>query len=479
MGQSAEEIGLVGRALLVHLSRLVVSRLLCFGERLRQVLARRLLLRSSNPAWSTVSSNFHTVGLQMVIGMNKSGYPLVPPDQHFFRLKGERAERVIQEFAERSFLMDWCYSNPELPNGKELCDLLIVYDDIAIVWSIKELHPFHRSKAKKSLRQLGGASRQLFEMKTPIELRNPRRGCEIFDPKAIRRVFLVSVLMGDQPEVLSFVEEVRKRPVHVLTREAVEILLTELDTVADFAEYLQKKQEFLATKRTITILGGEQELLAVYLAEGRGFGPYADTDRLILTSGHWHRYQTSPEYSRKKEADSISYVWDSIIDQAHEGSEHYERVARELARPNRFERRVLAKAFAGAHMRAHEECVRHGSRDGLHLRRVMPGKDATYCFLFMDDIDPRERRRKALGTICFVARGKFPERRRIVGVATEMQICPTCSYDFCFLDIPDWMDKHQEIYDKISRETGIFVHPEVEYACEDEYPVAEENDDEE
>jgi hypothetical protein len=34
--------------------------------------------------------------------------------------------------------------------------------------------------------------------------------------------------------------------------------------------------------------------------------------------------------------DRISYGWDSMIDRAHEGSAKYERITRELARPDRF-----------------------------------------------------------------------------------------------------------------------------------------------
>jgi len=43
----------------------------------------------------------------------------------------------------------------------------------------------------------------------------------------------------------------------------------------------------------------------------------------------------------------------------------------------------------------------------------------TYCFLFMDDPEPRERRRAMIGAVCLVARGKFQTNKRVLGIATE------------------------------------------------------------
>jgi hypothetical protein len=77
-----------------------------------------------------------------------------------------------------------------LPNGKELCDLLIVFDEIAIIWQVKDLKldkhgNMNSREVEKNLKQLTGAKRQLFDLKTPIELSNPRRTKETFDPSSI------------------------------------------------------------------------------------------------------------------------------------------------------------------------------------------------------------------------------------------------------------------------------------------------------
>ncbi|HLG30988.1 MAG TPA: hypothetical protein VI387_12330, partial [Candidatus Brocadiales bacterium] len=57
----------------------------------------------------------------------------------YFYLKGKNAEDLVHNLAIKTFFTDWCYLNPMLPDGKELCDLLVVFDEVAIIWMIKDL----------------------------------------------------------------------------------------------------------------------------------------------------------------------------------------------------------------------------------------------------------------------------------------------------------------------------------------------------
>jgi len=59
--------------------------------------------------------------------------------RHYFREKGAKAEKIIHELSVKTFFTDWCYLNPPRPDGKELCDLLVVFDDTAVIWQIKDL----------------------------------------------------------------------------------------------------------------------------------------------------------------------------------------------------------------------------------------------------------------------------------------------------------------------------------------------------
>src|ERR1043166_9158345 len=70
---------------------------------------------------------------------------------HHFQLKGKNAEQFIQQLANKTFLADWCYANPRLPNGKELCDLLVIFDTTALMWQINAVVSKITSRSHNSL----------------------------------------------------------------------------------------------------------------------------------------------------------------------------------------------------------------------------------------------------------------------------------------------------------------------------------------
>ena len=384
-------------------------------------------------------------------------------------LKGKNAENFVYELAKKSFLTDWCYKNPKLPNGKELCDLLVIYDGIAIIWQIKDIKlnregKFRNSEIKNNLQQLSTARRRLFELNLLIELENPRRRKEKFNPKVINEIYLVSALLGEVEDHFSFTEEIKGKVVHTFTREFTELALNELDTIKDFIEYLRKKEELLSLNNSITLFGGEKELLAFYLMNEHSFERFKGLNLIMVQEGCWDELQKKPEYIAKKEENRISYGWDSMIDRAHEGGSEYEKIARELAHLNRFERRCLSKAYFEAHVMANNETKNNTSR------RMIQFKGTTYCFVFLDDNKPKEMRKKMLQAICFVARNIAKNNKKVIGIATEMKIRPTCSYDFCLLDFPEWTNQNKKETERLQKKLGIFVNPQMKYAHEDEYP---------
>ncbi len=394
--------------------------------------------------------------------------------KHYFNLKGKNAEKLVHDLALKTFLTDWCYLNPELPSGKELCDLLVVFDEVAVIWQIKDLRldnqgKYKESEVRKNLRQLSGARRQLFELETPIELENPRRGKEQFDSTAIKEVYSISVLLGEGEEVFSFAEHVKNRTIHVFTRDFTQIALNELDTISDFIKYLRTKEALIGENKQFIILGGEEELLAHYLMNNRSFEELKKADLIILEQGSWEHLQNREEYKAKKREDEKSYGWDGIINRAHTGSSEYERVARELARPNRFERRVLSKDYFDAYVSA--------DNDKIHnvYRRTFALKGVTYCFLFADDTKPRDYRKGMLTWMCYIARGTYKSNRKVIGIATEKKASPTCSYDFVLLDMPEWTEQNQREMEKVKKETGILLNPMISIAHEDEYPKLEKD----
>jgi hypothetical protein len=252
--------------------------------------------------------------------------------------------------------------------------------------------------------------------------------------------------------------------IHIFTRDFADLVLSELNTVSDFCEYLRKKEAIDKAKR-ILVLGGEENLLAKYLENESSFLWMEKYDNIVIDDTCWSAFSRNPRFIAKKREDKISQGWDSIIERAHDGSTAaYERAARELARPDRFARRLLAKAF----MEAYKEY----RRSPLPIfRRMTALDDTTYCFLFMEDGYelPRKRRTSMLSLMCFVARGLPPFNSRVIGIATEKE---NRSYDYCVLIQPTWRPEDEARKIEIQRECGIFVRPRVFQVGEDEYPEA-------
>ncbi|XOU94843.1 MAG: hypothetical protein ACNFW9_02120 [Candidatus Kerfeldbacteria bacterium] len=400
--------------------------------------------------------------------------------QNKFQIKGKLAEQFLHTLATKSFFSDWCFLNPILPDGKELCDLLVIFDNVAIIWQAKDLMlnkkgKYNPKEVKKNIRQLSGARRQLFDLKTPIVLENMRRTKISFDPDSISEIYLISALLGEGEDSYEIMESIKEFQVHVFTRKFTEIALKELDTISDFVYYLRNKEAFIKEKvGSLIVLGGEEEILAYYLLNNNSFDSLNGYKFVTLDGNHWKYLIDNPSYISKKKADKISYGWDSIIDRAHEGSSKYELVARELARPNRFARRVLGKAFFDANVIAHED------QEHDIYRRVVIGTDDkgnghTYCFLFMDKDRPREDRAKYLEALCFVARGKYQKNSKVIGVATEQKIESKCSYDFILLEIPEWTDELEEQKNEFQKTFDILVDPKITSIRATQYPIVKKN----
>lgn len=398
-----------------------------------------------------------------------------PEDPHRFDLKGVSAEEFLHTLAKESFFLDWCFLNPTLPNGKELCDLLVVFDNIAIIWQAKalKLHDgrYKLAEVQKNLRQLVGARRKLFVLRAPVELENARRVKEAFDPTRIKEVFLVSALLGEGEDFYSSHEKVKGHTIHVFTRAFTEIALKELDTLEDFVTYLRAKERFQEERKGgLMVTGGEEQMLAYYLFNDRTFDPLLPYSFVSIDDTYWESLRADPKYLAKREADRVSYGWDGIIDRVHEGSPEYERVARELARPNRFERRVLSQDFLDAHIKAHEDTVHDILRRVSVATDPAQGRNTTWCFLFVRRTVPRQQRIKMLEHLCLVARGKFPQNSKVIGIATEKEFEESCSYDFVVLDLPEWMAEHQATMDTLQRELGLLTSPTVTGTNAQEYP---------
>jgi hypothetical protein len=109
------------------------------------------------------------------------------------------------------------------------------------------------------------------------------------------------------------------RFVHVVDEMTVDLLLEELDTVPDLVAYLACKEAFISKPGVLVSIPGEEEILARYMATMRN-GQHAlpevpvEMTYMALPEGDWGTYAKSAQRAAKREADKVSYLWDSLIE---------------------------------------------------------------------------------------------------------------------------------------------------------------------
>ncbi len=415
------------------------------------------------------------------------------------------SERYLTRLARKAFLSLWSYSNPftdegrskNKGDGKELCDLLVVFGNNVLLFSDKHCgFPSHQDikvswsrwykrAIEKSARQLLGAEKfikaypkRVFldkdcQARLPIDLPDPRD----------TRYFLVAVTRGsyrvakrfwgggssgslmldssiegaahyEAPFRVGFPLQ-NRRFVHVLDEMTVEILLEELDTVPDLIAYLQCKETYFCQPGVYVSAAGEEQLLARYMCtiqDGKHTLPAipAGTGVVALIEGDWEFYSASPQRAAKKEADAPSYMWDQIIEyqssliragtaislpELDATVSDHEHVVRALADESRLSRRQLAIDFRHALSQ---------SEPGKKFARVaISGDRHDRAYVFLTAPKPadatyeeyRQMRNDALLMYCLGVKMKFPWLAEAVGVASEPLTESVSSQNFLYIDL--------------------------------------------
>ena len=408
------------------------------------------------------------------------------------------SERYLAKIATRSFLRLWSFPNvftdegkrTSSQTGKELADLIVVFNDQVIIFSDKHCeYPSHaddriawdrwyRKAIEKSTRQLIGAERWIREYPHRLFLNDK---CTIPFPSFIpirpnAELHLVAVTRGsgaacrayfgnegtptyvidtrlrgrahaEHPFHVGFPAE-SGRFVHVFDETSLDLLMLELDTVSDFTSYLRMREKFLSGKLSI-IAPGEEELLALYLEnfddERHCFPSFAghDAGGLMIEAGRWRDIVSTPRWKNAKALNRISYAWDALIEYLStqlgrteiDGPRftpmaHVEESLRVMAAESRFQRRLLAEAANEVFSRSLEA----GSRF-MRVRFPLSGTGATYVFVAFDadtycsDDEYRRARRSFLETACLAVKRRKPTTTTILGLTCESAASRTSSYD--------------------------------------------------
>jgi hypothetical protein len=267
-------------------------------------------------------------------------------------------ERLLARLCDDTFLKVWAYPNPFNADSKELCDLIVVFEDDVFIFFDRESHRLDNDTKDISLNwkrwEKEVITKQIATAKGAENYL--RKGGKIFlDAKGTlpfpinvspenMRVHKIVVAHGAEEackkqspenvygslaicyadkhsnsEIPFLVDLSRDDPVHVLDGFNLEIVLKERDTIQDFRAFLRAKEEAIA-KYEVLMYCGEEDLLAHYFHnydeanDKYRIGPKeGDYTGVVIPEGEWSGLIKNPAYARKKAADKESYMWDRLL----------------------------------------------------------------------------------------------------------------------------------------------------------------------
>jgi hypothetical protein len=434
------------------------------------------------------------------------------------------SERYLKKLCDRAFLSLWSYSSiyrdqkqGEKGDGKELCDLLVVFGNHILIFSDKHIEfpnsgnilldwsRWYRRAVSDSAKQIFGAERwiksfphRLFidrecRQPFPIQIPDPNEAkfhriviahgvadrCKQFFGGGSGSLVIDNTIIGDihtgercMPFSIGQVD-LSKGYVHVFDEVTLDVVLQTLDTITDFTSYLSKKEKFL-TSHLMVHVTGEEELLAFYFQQLDKKGehefilPKENLSGFTLAEGFWENFIHSAERKSQLEANRISYAWDSLIETFNKNilrdNQYYasptdttsqEKMVKFLAREHRTRRRMLAKALYGLLNKT------MSSEHGARVIAPSDKGDPYYIFLVLpkpEDVTNekyREIRRELLGDYCLVVKYKFPEAEDIIGFATEIGKNGHRSEDLIYLDARQWTEENQLLAERYHNEMGL------------------------
>lgn len=358
------------------------------------------------------------------------------------------AERYLKRLCDRSFLSMWSY--PALyrdqgrtdgrGHGKELCDLLVVFENHVFIFSDKDCsfpntgnldldwRRWYTRAVESSAKQVWGAERWIKEhpdriyldractQPFPIDLPDPSvakfhrivvahevsarckkelggSGSLMIQPDIIGSKHCLPASKGGTPFAIGQIDPT-KGFVHVLDDTSLNILLKNLNTISDFVSYLTKKERFILHDPVDFFAAGEEELLAVYLRnlndkEEHDFIPPKDVQAVVYNEGLWEEFLLTPQRHAQLKADEISYLWDHLIEKttkhALERTQYWsnsggvrddEKILRFMAREPRVQRRMLARSLY--------QLVRDTPKEKFRAARVVkPSRPEEPCYVFL------------------------------------------------------------------------------------------------
>jgi SEC-C motif len=452
------------------------------------------------------------------------------------------SEHYLKKLCDRSFLSLWSYPGVFRDqgrtngkgDGKEVADLLVVFENHIIIFSDKHIRfattdkiesgwaRWFKKAVLKSAQQVWGAERWIRQFpnrlfldrhcKTPFPIEVPDPAKATFhrivvahDASRVCRahfggsgsLMIDSRIIGEKhhlehPFVIGRLHADRGY-IHVFDDTSLDVVMGYLDTVSDFVAYLTKKEKLL-TENLHVRAAGEEELLGEYVRQLNKDGDHdfvipERVTNVLFPEGLWAKFLQSDERKAQETANQISYSWDLMTEKflhhimsgtqyecSHPKISVQEKLFRWLARENRTRRRMLAKALLGL--------LEKTPADYRASRIVQPSRPGDPYFVFLllpyyrglTEAEYREARGKLLREYLLVLKLHYPDAKHIVGIATEtLARRDYRSEDFLYLDATEWTAELDQAARASKVELGIFTNVKIFAGREQEYPVDEAN----
>ncbi|HHQ4314479.1 TPA: hypothetical protein ACSP7Z_005210, partial [Serratia fonticola] len=421
-----------------------------------------------------------------------------------------KTEKRLIDLANNAFIGLWSYPNvysnegySKNKSGKEVCDLLVVFENDVIIFSDKDIK-FHdqidvsvawkrwfKKSVTESAIQLYGAEKFLKEHDGRLFL---DKECKHSFPIEIHkdmRFFLIAVTSNslepaskyfgrmaqgssgtfmnifpyglkdssEQPFSIGDIHP-NKTFIHVLDELSLKLLLTELDTITDFVAYLKEKERVVRSGY-LGLSPGEDDTLGAYLG---GHGVIVDEkvvpeNTFVQIAEHeWEGLKQSPEYDYYKALKKGSIFWDETIQRFSDsiltatvglGMENdflsHEETVRQLAAESRKSRYYLSKSFLDKLKQVPAD--RRSSR----VIESIDEKGKYYIFLFLPRGDSsyeeyRMERFSCIHMYVLVAKYKYKHIKKLIIIATECKDSEGRSEDavYCRFDKP--LTKNEKLF---------------------------------
>lgn len=303
-------------------------------------------------------------------------------------IKGNLGENLVNQLAFDTYLDYWCYPNPKFENGnkKEICDLLIVFNNVCIIFSVKNYEfkgnhkRYFNNTIEKAVKQINGAYKTLFTNEKVI-IKHPYKNETIFPKDKINKVYRIIINLGEGIQFYNLERTTQNQDfITIFDKDTFTTILKELDTIPDLIDYLDKREILFKNKdvkilpgsndeigiqsfhdfselfksnndkASILISGTEKDLLSYFIKNTRNFPEAISSSydsSVIIIDGEWEKFKSIEKVKRKVEEDKISYFVDKFVKNEILTSNYFYKddIARELLSLNRLNRRFVSKLF--------------------------------------------------------------------------------------------------------------------------------------